>query len=192
MSAYEIRKSRTVCFSGHRPEKLPCGGDERCAVTRVLKSILYKAILDSIKEGYDCFITGLARGVDLWAGEIILELKAQGENVKLIAAVPYKGHGKGLRSDEKFLFGNIMLKADKIVYISDSYSQRCMHLRNEYMVDHSGKLIAVVSDYRSGTGYTIKYAREKGITVRIIDAHKLEEQIRRIGYSDLDYNNFIT
>ncbi len=186
-------KSRTVCFSGHRPEKLPSRGDDRSQVIRVLKSILYKAVLDSMGEGYNCFITGLARGVDLWAGEIVLELKAQGEDIKLVAAVPYKEHGKSFRNDEKFTFGNILLKADEVVYVSEAYSKGCMQRRNEYMVDRSGKLIAVVSDYRSGTGATIRYAQQKGIVTRIIDAGKLDEQIASIGSAEnINYGSFIT
>ncbi len=192
MNASDILKNRTICFSGHRPEKLPYGGSERSSVTRVIKSILYKAILDSIGEGYDTFITGLARGVDLWAGEIILELKAQGEKIKLIAVAPYKGHGKNFRGSEKFLLGNILLKADETVYISEAYSRGCMRMRNEYMVDHSGKLIAVISDYRSGTGATIKYAQKQGVITRLIDVKKLDEQIRRMGSSNINYENFLT
>ena len=68
----DILRKRTVCFSGHRPEKLPLKGDSGATVIRYLKSILYKEILDSITAGYDRFITGLARGVDLWAGEILM------------------------------------------------------------------------------------------------------------------------
>lgn len=195
IGSYEntAEKSKTVCFSGHRPEKLPDGGNGNSRVIKVLKSILYKSVLDSIQEGYNCFITGLARGVDLWAGEIILELKAQGENVKLVAAVPYKGHGKGFLNDEKYIFGNIMLKADEKVYLSDHYTKGCMQRRNEYMVNRSGKLIAVVSDYSSGTGYTIRYARQQGIVTRIIDPVKLERQIAAAGNAyNIDYNDVIT
>lgn len=177
----ETDRSRTVCFSGHRPEKLPDNGDDRSQVIRVLKSILYKSVLDSIEEGYNCFITGLARGIDLWAGEIILELKAEGEDIKLIAAVPYKGHGNGFCSNDKYTLGNILLKADEVVYVSDRYTNGCMQRRNRYMVDRSSKLIAVVSDYKSGTGATIRYAQKSGIITRIIDAGKLEEQIGHIG-----------
>lgn len=177
-------KNRTVCFSGHRPEKLPNSGDSSSQIIRILKSFLYKAVLDSIDEGYNCFITGLARGVDLWAGEIIMELKAQGKNIKLVAAVPYKGHGNGFHNDEKFTLGNILLKADQVVYVSEKYSKGCMQRRNEYMVNRSGKLIAVVSDYKSGTGATIRYAQRSGIITRIIDAKKLEEQLGGLGNID--------
>ena len=169
----ESAKSKTVCFSGHRPEKLP----ESSSVIKVLKSLLYKEIIDSMENGYDTFVTGLARGVDLWAGDIILKLKAQGKNIKLVAAAPYKGHGSKFYGADKFILGNIMLYADEVVYISEKYTKWCLLKRNEYMVDRSGKLIAMVSDYKSGTGATIRYAQKKGIVTKIIDVGHLNEQI---------------
>lgn len=176
----DILKSKTVCFSGHRPEKLPVKGNGGSAVIRYLKSILYKEILDSISAGYTRFITGLARGVDLWAGEILMELKAQGEQISIIAVKPYKTHGDNFKGVEKFALGRLMSMADEVVCLSDEYRKGCLQRRNEYMVDHSGKLIAVVSDYRSGTGATIRYAEKQGIEVRIIDAKTFEEQINAI------------
>lgn len=180
-----IIKSKTVCFSGHRPEKLPLCGSSSASVIRVLKSILYKEILDSISDGCSCFITGLARGVDLWAGEIVLELKAQGEDIRLIAVSPYKKHGDSFKGEERFVLGNIMLKADSVIYLGEEYSKGCMQRRNKYMVDNSCRLIAIVSDYKSGTGSTIRYAEKQGVPVRIINAKKLEEQI-----NEIDIENF--
>ncbi|MCH5193021.1 MAG: DUF1273 family protein [Oscillospiraceae bacterium] len=173
----ESEKSRTVCFSGHRPEKLPGGGREREQIVKVLKSLLYKEIIDCIDDGYDTFVTGLARGVDLWAGDIILKLKAQGKDIKLVAAVPYKGHGSNFYGSDKFILGNIMLYADEVYYVSDEYTKWCLPKRNEYMVDRSGKLIAMVSDYKSGTGATIRYAKKKGIITKVIDVGKIDKQI---------------
>lgn len=169
---------KTVCFSGHRPEKLPDGGSDCSQVIRTIKSVLYKEIIESAENGYTSFVTGLARGVDLWAGEMVMELKARGMPLKLIAAAPYRGHGKNFKGKDKFTLGNILLKADEIVYVSESYSRECMRLRNEYMVDRSHKLIAVVSDYRSGTGQTIRYAEKKRIKVKIINAENIETDFR--------------
>lgn len=181
---FDIIKSKTVCFTGHRPEKLPFGGSDEAYVIRVLKSTLYKAVLDSINEGYDCFITGLARGIDLWAGEIILDLKAEGRPIRLIAAAPFKGHSASFHGAEKFSAGNILLNADKVVYVSQNYFKGCMQRRNEFMVNNSGKLIAVVSDYKSGTGSTIRYAEKCGLKTRIIDAKRLEKQLDGIDDPD--------
>ncbi len=176
----DIIRNRTVCFSGHRPEKLPVKGDSGALVIRYLKSILYKEILDSINAGYRRFITGLARGVDLWAGEILLELKAQGEDISIIAVKPYKAHGDNFLGREKFSLGRLISKADEVICLCDEYRKGCLQRRNEYMVDHSGKLIAVVSDYRSGTGATIRYAEKQNIKVRVIDAKRFEEDINAI------------
>ncbi|MCM1328785.1 MAG: DUF1273 domain-containing protein [Ruminococcus sp.] len=175
----DLRK-KTLCFSGHRPEKLPFNGSGGSAVVRRLQSILYKEILDSISAGYSRFITGLARGVDLWAGEILMELKAQGEEISIIAVQPYKEHGGNFLGKEKFSLGRLMSNADEVVCLSEEYRKGCMQRRNEYMVDHSGKLIAVVSDYKSGTGSTIRYAQKQGIEVRVIDAKKFAEQMSEI------------
>lgn len=175
-------RKRTVCFSGHRPEKLPDGGDPDSQITKMLKSVLYTAVLESIDAGYDTFVTGLARGVDLWAGEIILELKARGNPVKLVAASPYRGHGSNFRGRDKFILGSILSRADETVYVSEVYSRDCMRRRNEYMVNLSGKLIAVVSDYKSGTGQTIRCAQSQGLEVRIIDAGELASQVDQLAF----------
>lgn len=173
-------KERTVCFSGHRPEKLPDLGMDFSQVIRVIKSILYKEIVDSVDHGYNTFITGLARGVDLWAGQIVLELKAKGKDIRLVAAIPHKGFGKNYKGMEKFILGNILLKADEKVYLKESYTRGCMQIRNEYMVNRSGKLIAIVSNYKSGTGQTIRYAQNKKIITKVIDAAKLKDDVDRI------------
>ena len=170
-------RDKTVCFSGHRPEKLPDYGVDLSLVIRTIKSILYKEILDCIEHGYNIFITGLARGVDLWAGEIVLELQAKGYDAKLVAAVPYRGFGSNYKDMDKFILGNILLKADETVYLGESYSKGCLQRRNEYMINRSCRLLAVVSEYRSGTGQTIRYAEKQGLDARILNAGNLDTEI---------------
>ena len=59
MTEQELRQHR-CCFTGHRPEKLKIAEDE------VIKS-LKKEIRTAIADGFQTFISGMARGVDLWA-----------------------------------------------------------------------------------------------------------------------------
>ena len=56
------------CFTGHRPEKLSLSENE-------VKHLLEKAIDNAIADGYVTFITGMAKGTDIWAAEIVLEKK---------------------------------------------------------------------------------------------------------------------
>ena len=76
MTETEKRMHR-VCFTGHRPEKL----------TRHEKSImkdLEKEIRKAVADGLNVFITGMARGVDVWAAQIVLMLRDEGCDVKLM------------------------------------------------------------------------------------------------------------
>lgn len=160
---------KTLCFSGHRPEKLPNGGDTSAPEVKRLISVLHLAIKEAIDEGYTSFITGVAKGIDIWAANYILNLKIDNPKIKLICVIPYQGHGDAWKGLDKWNIGHILEKADEIHTVSLCYTKTCMRLRNEYMVDRSSKLIAVVQNYRSGTGQTIRYAQKQGIDLRIID-----------------------
>lgn len=162
--------SVTCCFSGHRPEKLYGNGDvKNSPELRRLLSVLRLAIEDAVREGYRVFVTGMARGVDMWAARFVLELKAKRDDIKLVCVLPFRGQVKGTKGVERYDYNCILKAADQVVCLSEDYQKGCMRKRNCYMVDHSSKLIAVVSDYRSGTGQTIAYARKKGIDTHIID-----------------------
>lgn len=163
------KKPLSLCFSGHRPEKLPGGGKDTDNGFRRLLSLLYSEILKSIDEGYTVFYTGMSRGIDLWAAKFVIEQRFSHPDIKLICAVPYRGHGLELLGLEKWDYSTILDAADKVVYVSDSYDRNCMRRRNEYMVNHSDKLIAIIKDKKSGTGMTVNLARKKGISVKVID-----------------------
>jgi uncharacterized phage-like protein YoqJ len=84
MTEQEKRKHR-CCFTGHRPEKLSIS-------EREVKTALQKEIRLAIADGINVFITGMAPGVDIWAAEIVLELRKKEElSLKLIAASPHPG-----------------------------------------------------------------------------------------------------
>ena len=86
-----INKNTTCCFTGHRPQKLSWGYDEDHADCLKLKAILKEQIEGMIKIGVSTFITGMALGTDIWAAEIVLELKKTHSDIQLIAAIPHEG-----------------------------------------------------------------------------------------------------
>ena len=96
----ELKKHR-CCFTGHRPEKLGVSEKE-------VKVLLRKAIQQAIDDGYTTFISGMARGIDMWAAEIVLEERKSNETVKLICASPYEGFEKRWSDDETKRYKEIM------------------------------------------------------------------------------------
>lgn len=163
----------TACFSGHRPEKLPDRGNSNSQITKVIKSLIKQEIDIALADGYTDFIVGMARGIDLWAGEILTDMICIGVPLKTIAVYPYRGYNSRLRGMELWASGRILGKASEIIYLNDEYYRGCMRERNRYMIDRSSRLIAVVSDFRSGTGQTISYAKKENVDVRVISLNKL-------------------
>ncbi len=158
MSENEKRKHR-CCFTGHRPEKLSLSEGE-------VKNLLEKEIRQAIADGFNVFITGMAPGVDIWAAEIIIELRER-ENfpLKIIAASPHPGFENRWSLDWQKRYAAIMAKADFIKEVCSHYSRGCYQIRNEWMVDHSARVIAVWNGSPSGTKNTIVYANRKGVPV---------------------------
>lgn len=174
-------KEKTVCFTGHRPEKLPGCSGENNTLLSMLKSMLYYRIYMAAQTGFEYFISGLARGIDLWAAESVIEIKKKYSHIKLICAKPYPEHGSTFRGEDLWSLNNVLEKADEIICVSDHYSRDCYKLRNQFMVDNSACLIGVVNDFHSGTGQTIAYANKKGIEVSLI---KIPDLAAATGYKE--------
>ena len=159
MTEAEKRKYR-VCFTGHRPEKLT---RHECQVIRDLEAAIKKAIAD----GYNVFISGMAPGVDIWAAEIVLQLRDKGADIKLICAIPFEGFEKRWPEWEG-RYNAIMEKADLVRFICKGNVRGGHQIRNVWMVDHSARVIAVFSGEKSGTKNTIDYANREGVEIEYI------------------------
>ena len=110
----------------------------------------------------------MARGVDIWAAEIVIKLRDAGQPLKLMCACPYDGFEKSWSQDWKDRYHTILDKADHTVYVCQHYSKACFQIRNEWMVDHSARVIAVFNGEKSGTKNTIDYANRVGVPVSFI------------------------
>ena len=156
----DLRKHR-CCFTGHRPEKLTRS-------ERSIKLDLKKEIQLAIKDGYNVFISGMARGTDLWAAEIILELRKTNKELKLICAVPYEGFAQKWSEDWQKLYLHVLTEADLVRVIGQRYHPSVFQVRNEWMVAHSSRVIAVYNGQSGGTRNTIAYAHKSNVDVIIL------------------------
>lgn len=159
MTEQEKRQHR-CCFTGHRPEKLSWPEKEVIAWLEV-------EIRKAIDDGFVTFISGMARGVDIWAAEIVLHLRDEGNPIHLICASPFEGFERGWSEDWKHRYSDIMSQADIVKFICKGYSRSCFQIRNEWMVDRSARVIAVFNGDAGGTKNTIDYAKRKN-TVAIV------------------------
>ena len=127
MTEQEKRQHR-CCFTGHRPEKLNMPETE---VIAWLESEIRKAIDD----GFVTFISGMARGVDIWAAENVLRLRDECKPIHLICASPFEGFERSWGEDWKRRYNSVMRQADIVKFVSPEYSRVCFQIRNVWMVE---------------------------------------------------------
>lgn len=162
MNPNEVYSS--CCFTGHR--NLP--QEKADAIQCTLESL----ILELCKNGCREFISGGAIGFDTMAAEAVLKIKKTFPEIVLIMALPCRDQHIKWRKVDRLRYEKLLSRADKIVYMAESYVTGCMHLRNKYMVNNSLLCIAYLENKGGGTEYTVKYAYDNGRKVVNI-AHML-------------------
>lgn len=105
---------KTYVFTGHRPQHLPFGMNEDDARCVRLKEILKEEIINLIEaENVTHFITGMALGVDLYAAEIVLDLKARYPSITLESAIPCETQAVKWSIAQRERYYNIAAQCDK-------------------------------------------------------------------------------
>ena len=154
----EEKRLHRCCFSGHRPEKLDESEEN-------VKKWLSEQIDSAIAAGYTTFISGCAMGVDIWAGQLVLQKKAKNPALRLIAATPWPGFSNRWNIDWQVQYSDLLKNADLMVPVCNHYHKGVFQQRNEWMVDHSNRVIAFYNGAPGGTRNTIEYAEKKGVEV---------------------------
>ena len=157
-------QTKTCCVTGHRdlPQK---------EINRV-KAALRKEIERAIADGFTCFMSGFAEGVDQYFAEIVLEMRRLNPDLELIAVIPYQKRLDNLQK-KKRTYKMLETCAD-IIVIREEYQPSVYSHRNRYMVEHSDRVIAVYD------------GREKGGTVGTIRfTHVLKKELREIPVGEI-------
>lgn len=156
-------KKKTCAFTGHRPQRLPFGNNELDARCVALKAKLREQIVELIEqENVRHFISGMALGIDLFAAEIVLDLKTDYPVITLESAIPCETQAIKWTVAQREQYYEIAARRDNETMLQTHYTPDCMDKRNRYMVDHADIILAVWDGKPSGTGKTAMYAQSKG------------------------------
>lgn len=157
-------------ITGHRPKSFPWKYNETAPDCVLLKETLAAQIRLLADSGVTDWLSGMALGVDLWCAQIVLSLKEKNPALRLHCILPREGQEVKWPKAEQEQYHSILKRADEVVYVSRDYHPDCMLERNRYMVDRASILLAVYNGtYRSGTAMTVRYAKEQGTKIMIID-----------------------
>ena len=168
-----VDRERTCCFTGHRNRDLPFNGDLSTQGMRNLLSIVHFHIIEAYEAGSRNFMTGMAEGVDLLCGSVMFDVMNDKRypNIKLYCVLPYAEQRRELNSvKDRYIHSLLMQCAEAVVVTGNACDKGRYRVRNQFMVDHSSRMIAVYKEKPAGSGtlQTINMARRAGLDMHII------------------------
>ncbi len=147
-----------VCFTGHRHLS--------SNIIRPLFISLQCAIRDACMMGYRDFLSGAALGFDTLAAEAVLSLRTEFPQIRLILAIPCDDQSARWPVADQKHYASLKEQADCIICVNkSSYFTGCMAIRNQYLVHHSSLCICYLTQFRGGTGQTVRFALREGLPV---------------------------
>jgi len=162
--------NHACAFTGHRPQKLPWRTDEADPGCVALKEVLAAQIVKLIEDGYTEFLSGMAPGVDLWAAQMILDLRENHPGLKLHCILPCAAQSAKWPAALQKQYRAILEQADSIIFINRADKKNCMLERNRFLVCYASVVLAVYNgEKRGGTAATVRYARKLGRELIVID-----------------------
>lgn len=170
----------TCCFTGHRPEKLPWGTDERDPRCLALKRSMLRELERLYRRGFRHFVSGMARGADLYFAEAALELKEKYPDLTVEGAVPCPSQAERWSEGERLRWRRVLDACDLETVVQHNYDRWCMQRRDRYMVDRSRAILAVFDGTPGGTQYTLNYAMSKGLDILLLDVNHPEDPATRL------------
>lgn len=158
MTATEL-KARTCCFTGHR--NLP--SSQITMISQSTANIVKDLI---INNDVRYFGVGGAIGYDTLSARILFSLKeSEFPYIKIILVYPFDGFTSRWTQEQTAEFQQLLPKYDKVVCISGVASKEAYLTRNRHLVDGSAYCICYCNRGYGGTAYTVKYAKNQGLTI---------------------------
>lgn len=154
------------CFTGHRPNGLPEGGDEQKEGMIRLKHALIYGVEAAIQCGVTVFWAGGAAGFDMLAAEAVLAWREMYPDIRLCLALPSRTYDSAW---PKALFARnarIRAAAAETWFASEADNTwYALRMRNRYLVERADCCMTYLNRSKGGTCYTVNYAMERGIPV---------------------------
>lgn len=170
-----MQREKALAVTGHRWQKLPFGEDESDARCVALVNIITGALTYRVEGGISHILCGLALGFDTLVAEAVIRLMETIYPYITMEAVLFcPNQSEPWTLEQKQRFERILTYCIAPPTItSPEYVKGCEMIRNRYMVDNSGVLLAGWDGSPSGTGNTVRYARETSVPVIQVNPRNL-------------------
>ncbi|MGM0239600.1 DUF1273 domain-containing protein [Enterococcus sp. AZ103] len=125
----------------------------------VIKNVLKNQIIQLIENGLEWIMISGALGCELWAGQIINDLKQQYPEIKLAVIFPFKDFGSNWNEANQLLLQTVVSQADFVDSVSHKPYENPSQFKNHinFLLQHTdASLIVYDQEYPGKTRYFLR------------------------------------
>ena len=148
---------QACCFTGHRKIEHRHLGK--------IDDLVSRAVAFAYEAGCRKFYVGGALGFDTVAARQVILFRVMHPDAELHVIAPCKNQSDAWSASDVGRYEHILANANTVEYVSDTYVDGCMRVRNMRMVELSDIVFAYVARNYSGAAQTVRLAQKAGKTV---------------------------
>ncbi|TSB47006.1 DUF1273 domain-containing protein [Alkalicoccobacillus porphyridii] len=154
---------RSVLITGYKPHELGVFDKEHPGIKYIKKAIEYR-LIPLIEEGTEWFVISGQLGVELWAAEVVLELKSTYSHIKLAVLPPFLNQEDQWKEASQQQYRLALEQADLVKPITNRVYESPAQLRqkNDFLITKSDALLVLYDEDHPGTPtFYLEPARKK-------------------------------
>lgn len=143
---------KTVYITGYKSFELNIFKDDLLEVTYLKKFIKHK-LLQYLDEGLEWVLIQGQIGIELWAAEVVIDLKSTFPELKLGIITPFYNHISKWNEHNQIKYNQIVQKADFIESVHHSEYEGAFQFKqtDQFMLEHSDMSLLIYDDEQEGS-----------------------------------------
>ncbi|MBP2098033.1 DUF1273 domain-containing protein [Enterococcus rivorum] len=174
---------KTIYVSGYRSFEMGIF-KEKDPKIEIIKNSLKKEIISYIEMGLEWVLVSGNLGVELWAAEVVGELKNDFPELKLGIIFPFKGFGNNWNEKNQHSLEKVKALADYVNSVSHQPYQSPAQLKGHttFLLEHTGgSLLVYDKDYEGKTLFFLReaerFSERFSYDIRLITMDDLQNSI---------------
>ncbi|MEH7373432.1 DUF1273 domain-containing protein [Neobacillus drentensis] len=143
---------KVLAISGYKPYELGIFKNDHPSVL-FLKAAIKKSLIPMIDEGLEWVLISGQLGVELWAAEVVFELKMEFPNLKLALITPFLDQQASWKENNQEWYESVLAQADFIDSVTKKGYEKPwqFRLKNQFFIEKSEGLLLLYDQERDGS-----------------------------------------
>jgi uncharacterized phage-like protein YoqJ len=184
---------KVLAISGYKPFELGVFKNDHPSVF-FIKASIKRSLIPMIEDGLEWILISGQLGVELWAAEVVFELKSEYPNIKLAVITPFLEQEASWNETNKEYYQSVLSQADFIDAVTKKPYEKPwqFRLKNQFFIEKSDALLLLYDNEKEGSPkYLYELAKQnqnkQSYTIELITFYDLqtiveEEELNRTDF----------